>query len=1396
MESLKKYLFIASLLVCICVLISHLSFAESESSQTVTGKVPTQLKKEEPTDLVKIMPVGPLDISQDPTESRKFTAKIKIQFENPKDESNPFLYMKFDRLENNLVEILPWKVIPGNGLRPIQPSEDVKNQKDPYSQSVPLLTMIDPTSKQKEFLFLLEIPFRQSLDRRNFKCDEYHEGAFKIKLLWSSEPTSDTDINEKDKVARPICVGPIPGPSYTKEEAISLGELYVERALVKKTIADELFLQGKTGAPERYKEAQQSLEEAKKLLVEKKPVLSLLSADIEYRTTLLALGLDFWGGLRSGTPGIPMRHLIALEDLANDFERVTTQMDELYDNAEAQDQSLAKAKAALQEVTGKLNAYTAEKEKAVVSERHERRMIDISWNELRDIQNQQVKIANRLTTLDSLQKNLQSQGNKMLANAVAKSAGLDPKLMEGVRSGKVDTVVRQYIASELGTPSSPLLEKVAEFSKQSQTFVDYYKRAKKATDDFVRLKGQVEFAAEVVRKPSLENLRELGSVLLKELPKADREALEAGIKSQLPATEWIRSAESTLKELKKSDIQLRELIATRIAKSDLTTGDLRRVIFSARDRLLISEAGIARSAEGIREIKRHVLEGLAKGDSTVSGIKAALNAATRTFPESAIKNWPPKLIDLMRLHFKVSTNEQLVTKLEGNALRELTMVTDGLDKLRIRSELAKQEIQVQTSELLSKLDDVQSSDQRAAKELAALFENLLLDSRSHVQVIVAAFPLDVLSSTVSKFKEQVDSAKIVEEVQSYLSKGGLLSKATATAVDRAVGASYAEEVFDSVPLEPKGLADGTQTATPVEEPGAELSASGQPDPATTQLLTTALDAAFPGAGTLVSLAQTFASMDANRELAERLAAEGARLMARTNELVDRQSERYTGALLAEIDQRRAQALADASDAQISTFQNAMRRSVEEKNLQMMKLGIRRGWAFYLAERMREEFDQFDRSFALWARGKAATGVIAQEIRNDPQNVRYALDSQIQLFDWLDRSRESAKTDPDFLRVHWNRMVRLAKDVCQKQGCKPGDGLMGQVGNTREVSIINDLLSAHDRQRFVDWQRNPLGPFHAEFQITPMSGLVPPTAYNVRLIDLRLAEQNHTGSLSTTEQITLAHTGVSYIGVPAQNDEQTVDFQLETLLPRRSSSFNSPKEFDLDALRTRYDSYFTGSNLPSARNFEGYGLFATYELTIEPTHTNRNLKDLVLRAAYYYQHVGSIANEAAFMRMLVKKRGNNIVPKLSSHFPDLAPHQIVIASDTSQCALPLSERSDKELFGRKIQMPSVSYDITSFFAGRSERHWPEMEGESDQVKQLKKRIEGLGKCSNGKPTLQLKPLPVIKDRALWLGRFLDQDKDGAAHHLLELGLPKNAKLEHELPKLAEQEYFETPEYRHR
>ncbi len=614
----------------------------------------------------------------------------------------------------------------------------------------------------------------------------------------------------------------------------------------------------------------------------------------------------------------------------------------------------------------------------------------------------------------------------------------------------------------------------------------------------------------------------------------------------------------------------------------------------------------------------------------------------------------------------------------------------------------------------------------------------------------------------------------------------MLDKATVIGVERMMGATYAGQVFESMPVEPNELADGTQSSITIDESGPEFGTSGQVDPATSQLLATALDMAFPGAGTLFSLAQTFASMDANRELMDHLTAEGAQLMARKNELVDRQSERYVGALLAELDQRRAQALADSADAQIGTFQYAMRKAVEEKNIQMLKIGIRRGWAFYLAERMREEFDQFDRSYALWARGKSEKGVIEQEIRNDPQNVRYALDSQIQLFDWLDRSRESAKTDPDFLRVHWNRMLRLAKDVCGKQGCKPGDGLLGQVGNTREVHVVSELLSSHDRQRFLDWQRKPLGAFRVAFQISPMNGLVPPTAYNIRLVDLRLAGLDHKGSLFTTEQVSLSHTGVSYIGIPAQTSDETLEYRLESLLPRESSSFNSPTEFDLDALRRRYDSYFTGSNLPSARNFEGYGLFATYEMVIEPTQANLNLKDIVLRLAYFYQHLGSVPNEAAYMRQQLAKQGKKL-QKLSSRFPELSPYDFVLASNNKRCSLPVPESADRQLFGSDIQLRANSYEATSFFAGRRERKWPEAINHS-KIKDLKDRITLLGECSKGELKPMLKSIATVKERALSLGRALDQDQAVAAQYISALGLPSNARLAQEFPKLAEQEFL--------
>lgn len=1362
-----------------------------ESSSTSPTSGPSQASTVAKGSTIKATLVSPLSISPPTPGTPRFVAKLQLRLEaGSEDTVEPYYFaVRLVPLQENLVEVVRPVVVPGEGLQRMNETSGqigaMPDQVD-MGKVIPLVQSGSTPAKNFRHVLMLQFGFKPALDRLNFACQSGGNGAFEVELL-ATKASPSAKEGDYSVIGKRICVGPLPEPAAPKqivseEEAISLATLYLERALVLKTTADELFLRGQqTQADGKYAQSLRSLGEVSKFRPDQKleATRRLLDADIKYRRMLIALNLDFWGGYRTGTPGIPIRHLIALEDLVADFDKVMTQIDASYNAKVADEADVLKAKSALQEVTGKLNAYQVEKERGVVLEQRERRMISISWSELKDIQFQQARIAKRLQTLGSLQKNLQNQANKMLTNAVAKSAGIDVGLLESVRTGKVDDAIKQYITSQVSDTNSDLMKQVRSFSSDTQKFVDLYARAKQGAEDLKALKGEAEFAAEAIRQPSLERLQQLGNTLLSSMPPAERAQLESKLKAQLPAAEWIRSAQSTLNEVKETDTRLRQIVSTEISKGSLTVNQLRETVYAVRDRV-VTESGQFRSVAEISGISKQVFSGLADSAITAEKARAALIAVTKAIPDSVVRQWPPELVSALRTQLKVPTNDELVAQLERGALGQLAIVEAEGGKIVVRTSAAGSTVKVDVAELLVKLDVAQSSAKKAAGDMSKLFDSLLLEAKSDSQIVLAALPVESLTSIVAKNPGKVDGGSLSTSIQLYLDQKALLSSTVTTATSRAVGATYAGTVFDAAPLATEGMDVGTSATSSPEEADPESSNSGQPDPATSAVISGLLDAAFPGAGVAFSLAQTFASMDANRDLADRLAAEGARLMARKNELVDRQSERYADAMLAELEQRRAQALADSSGAQISTFQSAMRTAIEESNIQRARIGIRRAWAFYLAERMREEFDLFDRSYALWSRGKSERGVVEQEIKSDPQNVRYALDSQIQLFDWLDRTREASKTDPDVLRVHWNKMLRLAKDTCQKTGCKPGDGLLGQVGNTRQVRLIEELASAHDRARFAAWQKNPLGPFRAEIQISPMSGLLPPSAQNVRLIDVRLGRLSEDGQISSLEQVTLSHSGVSYIGIP--DDSGSVQFRLESMLSRTASSFNTPNEFDLEALRTRYDAYFTGSNLPSSRVFEGYGFYATYEITIEPTQTNRTLKDIIMRAGYYYQPAAAIASEAAFLRKFAS--GDAATDRISNRFPELSPYELVAVSDTRNCTAPLGTDEDMSEFQRSDVMPLHSYEEVAFFGGRTR---PTVESSDNQLTtEARRKISLLRNCSAAKLERSCRLRADVIAQAESLGRRLDNDPT-SVRWVAQLGVPQGTKLEAELRKRAEAEY---------
>jgi ABC-type uncharacterized transport system YnjBCD ATPase subunit len=435
--------------------------------------------------------------------------------------------------------------------------------------------------------------------------------------------------------------------------------------------------------------------------------------------------------------------------------------------------------------------------------------------------------------------------------------------------------------------------------------------------------------------------------------------------------------------------------------------------------------------------------------------------------------------------------------------------------------------------------------------------------------------------------------------------------------------------------------EAAPTQNPINIGSTTIGPSGGGPSTEEALAAAALTAAFPAAGVALKVLQGVALSSANTQEIKRLENEQLRLIA---EMVQMQELERTAQLqeaIAKQEIRVAEALIAAAREQISNYQFAMRAAAQSSDRQRARIALRRPLFFYLSERLRQEFFSFDRSLYLWAGIEGTAGhTIEQLVKSDPQNVRLALDSEIHVFDWLNRDRESTRADVDGLLQHWRQLVRLSEDLCHSEGCQPGDGLLGQLQQS-PVYRLSELVDRETWKALRTWQTsaNP-DTFTLSFLIHPGLPGFPPAYSGLRLIDLRVATVDATGRTVLASGVTLKHPGVGIVPVhdPASGG---VRFAREVLLPRQSSSFDPPDAFSLEELRTRW----AGIGDPTPRYFEGYALFTSWQLTLQPDYASRNLRDLEIRFAYSYSNPDLAVHERDFVRRSaqLQERENLSVP---------------------------------------------------------------------------------------------------------------------------------------------------------
>ena len=393
-----------------------------------------------------------------------------------------------------------------------------------------------------------------------------------------------------------------------------------------------------------------------------------------------------------------------------------------------------------------------------------------------------------------------------------------------------------------------------------------------------------------------------------------------------------------------------------------------------------------------------------------------------------------------------------------------------------------------------------------------------------------------------------------------------------------------------------------------------------------KMVSVALDAAFPGAGTAFNIAISVLTglaevVDLGNQLS-RSVAEIKETYARQVHLMELATQANNQIELAKFEEEIADLAAKGAAQEFAKLNEALEVARDQEQQQLRQIERRKPLVYYLLERLRESYDALDRSLALWlGELDRPSGLIAAMIQNDPALIRLAVDSDIHLYDWLNHEEgQQSRADLEASLAYWRQLYQLAKDICRRQGCLPGNARLGETSQTRMVGLV-DLLTDRDLKRLRAWQdERASSTLQLPFLVGADWGEVRIDVDNMRVIDVRLGLMVD-GTVMVTPHTTLIHPGTAFIlreGHP----------ETESLVPVVTSGFDSPAEpFHMTSLRNRWN--ITPSRLP----LEGYGLMTEWILELSPSEESYGAEDIMIRFAFHYNEPRNLVDDYDYLLYL-------------------------------------------------------------------------------------------------------------------------------------------------------------------
>ncbi len=378
----------------------------------------------------------------------------------------------------------------------------------------------------------------------------------------------------------------------------------------------------------------------------------------------------------------------------------------------------------------------------------------------------------------------------------------------------------------------------------------------------------------------------------------------------------------------------------------------------------------------------------------------------------------------------------------------------------------------------------------------------------------------------------------------------------------------------------------------------------------TELLpNSAIGCAYPMAGIAVSMVKNLFDTEEVIDELHRIYSEKKQLQKEYLRYNDLKREILVRGKVALYEKEIAEQRLQLADSRVEQFKNRIDDLLTDKDIINNHIKLKLPLLYYYAEQLRFEYSKIDRALQFWFGNS-----ISEIILSDPDKIRFAIDPEIDLYNWLPRISDTEARRTDFFEVvdYWEKKklsVNAALDELEEN--------QNNTFAVHETAIpikLSRVLPKHEWEKLQAWyeEGNRQETIHLDLSFGNLqaSKYFQPNYLDVKVLGLRLGlikEHMNNGKKEriTVSDIKFTHPGYSTLKQVNGYKELIQDNKSATSIKDGYDSAallgnikddNFPNDFGSE--NGSLNSYTKRRNDSKAdKPFEGYGLHTVWKITL-------------------------------------------------------------------------------------------------------------------------------------------------------------------------------------------------------